>query len=91
VTRSEAADMDQNVLAYEPGLALFVDDNDPLIFFKAVADFAKVHLAEGGACYVEINERFGAATRAVFAERGFSQIQIYKDIHGKDRSVRATF
>ncbi len=91
VTRSEAADMDRNVLDYEPGLALFVEDNDPLIFFKAVADFARAHLSPDGACYVEINERFGEATRAVFAERGFGQIQVYKDIHGKDRSVRATF
>lgn len=91
VTRSEAARMDRNVLDYEPDMALFVEDADPLIFYKAVADFAKAHIAEGGACYVEINERFGADTRAVFAERGFLNIQVYKDIHGKDRSIRATF
>lgn len=90
VTRSEAAQMDRNVLEYEPDLALFVDDADPLIFYKAVADFAASHLTAGGACYVEINERFGAATRQVFAERGFSSVQVYKDIHGKDRSIRAT-
>ncbi|AQG79718.1 peptide chain release factor N(5)-glutamine methyltransferase [Spirosoma montaniterrae] len=91
VTRSEAADMDRNVLDYEPGLALFVEDNDPLVFYKAVADFCVKYLTKNGACYVEINERFGEATRAVFAERGFTNIQVYKDIHGKDRSVRATF
>ncbi len=91
VTRSEAAAMDKNVLDYEPGLALFVEDNDPLIFYKAVADFSAKHLAENGACYVEINERFGEATQSVFAERGFSRIQVYKDIHGKDRSLRASF
>jgi len=91
VTRSEAAAMDRNVLDYEPGLALFVDDNDPLVFYKAVADFCTRHLTKDGACYVEINERFGEATRQVFEERGFRQIQVYKDIHGKDRSIRATF
>ncbi len=91
VTRSEAADMDRNVLDYEPGLALFVEDSDPLVFYKAVADFCVKHLTKNGACYVEINERFGEATRAVFAERGFANIHVYKDIHGKDRSVRATF
>ena len=91
VTRSEAAEMNKNVLDYEPGIALFVEDNDPLIFYKAVADFSVNHLAEKGACYVEINERFGEATRSVFAERGFGQIQVYKDIHGKDRSLRASF
>jgi release factor glutamine methyltransferase len=90
VTRSEAARMDRNVLDYEPDMALFVDDADPLIFYKAVADFARAHLADGGACYVEINERFGDDTRAVFAGRGFQHIHVYKDIHGKDRSVRAT-
>lgn len=91
VTRSEAADMDRNVLDYEPSLALFVEDNDPLVFYKAVADFCVRHLAGDGACYVEINERFGEATRQVFAERGFSNIHVYKDIHGKDRTVRASF
>lgn len=91
VTRSEAAEMNKNVLDYEPGLALFVEDNDPLIFYKAVASFSVNHLAENGACYVEINERFGQATRDVFAERGFGQIQVYKDIHGKDRSLRASY
>jgi len=91
VTRSEAAGMDRNVLDYEPGIALFVEDNDPLLFYKAVADFCVKHLANDGACYVEINERFGEATRAVFAEHGFANIQVYKDIHGKDRSIRAAF
>lgn len=90
VTRSEAAQMDRNVLDYEPDLALFVDDADPLIFYKAVADFAAHHLTPDGACYVEINERFGSDTRQVFTERGFINVQVYKDIHGKDRSVRAT-
>jgi release factor glutamine methyltransferase len=90
VTRSEAADMDRNVLDYEPDVALFVDDADPLIFYKAVADFAAHNLSDTGICYVEINERFGAATKAVFDERGFQHVQIFKDIHGKDRSVRAT-
>lgn len=91
VTRSEAAQMERNVLDYEPDVALFVEDNDPLIFYKAVAEFSRLHLTPDGACYVEINERFGQDTRRVFEERGFRQIQVYKDIHGKDRSIRATF
>jgi release factor glutamine methyltransferase len=90
VTRSEAAQMDRNVLEYEPGLALFVEDADPLIFYKAVAQFAANHLVPGGACYVEINERFGDDTRQVFADHGFGSVQVYKDIHDKDRTVRAT-
>ena len=89
VTRSEAALMDRNVLDYEPDMALFVDDADPLIFFEAVARFAARYLSETGICYVEINERFGQATKAVFDRHGFTNVQVYKDIHGKDRSVRA--
>ena len=90
VTRSEAAQMDANVVHYEPDLALFVEDADPLIFYKAVAGFAANHLAPNGACYVEINERFGDDTRQVFTQHGFGNVQVYKDIHGKDRSVRAS-
>ena len=90
VTHSEAAEMEPNVLRYEPHLALFVEDTDPLVFYKAVADFGRTHLTEGGACYVEINERFGDDTRRVFQERGYGHVQVYKDIHGKDRFVKAT-
>ncbi|WP_234736728.1 peptide chain release factor N(5)-glutamine methyltransferase [Tellurirhabdus bombi] len=89
VTHSEAEQMDQNVLRYEPHLALFVEDVDPLLFYKAVADFGCQHLTVGGACYVEINERFGPETQDVFAERGYRNVQIFKDIHGKDRFVKA--
>ncbi|WP_266363498.1 peptide chain release factor N(5)-glutamine methyltransferase [Tellurirhabdus rosea] len=90
VTHSEAAEMEPNVLRYEPHLALFVEDTDPLLFYKAVADFGRAHLTEGGACYVEINERFGDETRRVFEERAYRTVQVYKDIHGKDRFVKAT-
>ena len=89
VTLSEVEHMEANVLRYEPHLALFVEDKDPLLFYKAVADFGQQHLNAGGACYVEINERFGPQTQQVFEERNYRNVQIFKDIHGKERFVKA--
>jgi len=88
VTWSEADQMEPNVLRYEPHLALFVEDNDPLLFYKAVADFGARYLNLGGTCYVEINERYGPETRQVFEARGYARVQVFKDIHGKDRFVQ---
>ena len=65
VTDSERASMEANVLDYEPALALFVPDDDPLLFYRAIADFAWTHLSIGGRLFFEINHRFGAATAAL--------------------------
>lgn len=89
VTYSEQEHMRPNVLRFEPHQALFVEDNDPLLFYKAIADFGKHHLKQGGKCYVEINEHFGEETKAVFADRGYIKSEILRDINGKDRFVRA--
>jgi release factor glutamine methyltransferase len=89
VTYSEADQMRPNVLRFEPHEALFVEDNDPLLFYKAIADFGRHHLKANGRCYVEINEHFGPETRRVFEERGYQQVEILLDIHGKNRFIRA--
>jgi len=89
VTYSEADHMRPNVLRFEPHEALFVEDADPLLFYKAIADFGKHHLKTGGHCYVEINEHFGQDTLAVFLERDYASAEVIKDIHGKDRFVKA--
>ncbi|GAB2779989.1 peptide chain release factor N(5)-glutamine methyltransferase [Rhabdobacter roseus] len=89
VTYAEADHMRPNVLRFEPHEALFVEDNDPLLFYKAIADFGKYHLKAGGRCYVEINEHFGAETQNVFQERGYGPVELLRDIHGKDRFIRA--
>lgn len=91
VTYSEAEHMRPNVLRFEPHEALFVEDSDPLLFYKAIADFGIFHLKTGGKCYVEINEHFGAGTKQVFEERNYSKVEILRDIHGKDRFVRAVW
>jgi len=90
VTKSEMVQMEKNVTNYEPHLALFVSDNDPLIFYRAIADIAKLKLKPSGRIYFEINERFGTETTTLLASKGFKEITIKKDINGKDRMIRGT-
>jgi release factor glutamine methyltransferase len=78
----------QNVLAYEPHLALFVPDNDALVFYEAIASFAQRTLPEHGCVFVEIHEDLGTQTKALFESKGFSA-EIKKDFQGKDRMVKA--
>ena len=77
-----------NVLQYEPPSALFVPDEDALVFYRAIAEFALLHLKERGRIYCEINENLGEQTRKLFEEKGFS-VQVKKDMQGKDRMIRA--
>lgn len=78
-----------NVLLHEPHLALFVDNRDALIFYERIADLASQVLLPNGQLFFEINERFGTETCAILADRGFSNIELRKDLNGKDRMVRA--
>ena len=76
-----------SVLDHEPHLALFVPDDDPLLFYRAVAAVASEHLRPGGLCIVEINESFGEATAALFRSRGFSEVKVVQDLNMRDRFV----
>lgn len=89
VTKQEIDRMQKNVLDFEPHLALFVEDADPLIFYKAIANFAFNNLTNNGLVAVEINEALGEETADVFRRKGFSEVEIIKDIHQKDRFVSA--
>jgi release factor glutamine methyltransferase len=89
VMNAEKLEMEQNVLAYEPHLALFVQDSNPLIFYKAIAEFASKNLIDKGLCVVEINQAFGLETAELFWNQGFSYVEVVKDIFGKDRIVKA--
>ncbi len=89
VMESEKALMRKNVLDHEPWLALFVSDDDPLIFYRAVAAWAKGLLNPGGLCLVEINEALGAETAQVFVEAGFHDVEVIQDLNSRDRFVRA--
>jgi release factor glutamine methyltransferase len=89
VCNSEKAAMLKNVLEYEPHLALFVDDSDPLIFYKAIADFARIKLEWGGFLYFEINPRFEKEIVEMLTLKGFRSVQVKPDLHGKTRMIRA--
>jgi release factor glutamine methyltransferase len=78
----------QNVLAWEPHLALFVPNEDALVFYDAIARFAQEKLRPGGHIFVEIHEDLGAQTKALFELKGF-RAEVKKDFQGKDRMVKA--
>ncbi|HMV08012.1 MAG TPA: peptide chain release factor N(5)-glutamine methyltransferase [Cyclobacteriaceae bacterium] len=89
VAVSEKDTMNANVLNYEPHLALFVPDNDPLIFYKVIAEKGVRALRSGGRIIIEINERFGKEVKEVFTNAGLNDVRILKDLEGKDRIVSA--
>lgn len=82
-------EMHKNVLDHEPHTALFVEDNDPLLFYSAIAAFGVLHLHPGGCVYTEIHETMGDAVKNVFVQHGFEYTVIRKDMQGKDRMVKA--
>jgi release factor glutamine methyltransferase len=86
---SEEACMQPNVLSYEPHLALFVPDNDPLLFYNAIADFARQNLKPGGRLYLEINEAMGGGMQQLLSGSGSFKVTLRKDLQGKDRMIRA--
>ncbi|MBO9201235.1 MULTISPECIES: peptide chain release factor N(5)-glutamine methyltransferase [Niastella] len=88
IPQSDKNTMLQNVLAYEPHLALFVPDNDALVFYEAIARFAKDKLISGGSVFVEIHEDLGLKTKELFENNGF-KAEVKKDFQGKDRMVKA--
>ena len=90
VCESEKDFMAPNVLDYEPDEALFVPDSDPLRFYKALAGWAESLVRTGGRCFFEINEAFGPQIRELFESRGFNDVEILKDFHGKDRFATFT-
>ena len=80
--------MEPNVVAHEPHTALFVPDNDALVFYKALAQFGKHRLYKNGRIYAEIHEDLGKAVVALFWQEGFTDVELRKDLQGKDRMVR---
>lgn len=87
VRDSEKKLMHRNVLDYEPAAALFVPDDDPLLFYRAIAGLAERFLAEDGAGAVEINEAFGGETARLFLECGFSDVRVVRDFSDRERFV----
>lgn len=88
VMEKEKSLMRRNVLDYEPGLALFVPDDDPLLFYRAMATAATRLLAPTGVGIVEINEALGPETEGIFRSAGYSETEIIRDFFAKDRFVK---
>jgi release factor glutamine methyltransferase len=87
---ADKASMHLNVLKHEPHLALFVANDDPLMFYKAIAQFSEAHLSKNGTIFVEIHEEFAQAVQALFRSGGFQNPQLRKDLQGRDRMVMAS-
>lgn len=88
VKQSENATMHKRVTGFEPHQALFVSDNDALLFYKKLTDFSKTHLKSGGSLFVEINESLGKEVVNLFQAAGLKNVELRKDMQGKDRMVR---
>jgi len=89
VRNLEKQEIKENVLQYEPHLALFVDDNDALLFYRKIAQLAKMHLTKNGVLYFEINQYLGEETRELLEQSGFKKVELRKDIYGNDRMIKA--
>ena len=90
IPRNEKTEMKRNVVGYEPSTALFVPDDDPLTFYKAIADFGREKLNKGGNIYVEIHENLGESVNNLFLSKGYQTVYLKKDLQGKDRMIKAT-
>ena len=91
VRQLERQEIKNNVLNYEPHIALFVENDNPLLFYNHIIDFAKENLTKNGKLYVEINQYLGQETVTLLKEKGFTNIELKKDLFGNDRMVRADF
>lgn len=90
VRELEKEQMQPNVLDYEPETALFVHDNDPLLFYRVISRLAKTSLKPGGTLFFEINEHFGNEVMVLLKDEGFNKIEVKQDIYGKDRMVKGS-
>jgi release factor glutamine methyltransferase len=91
VRNSEKGQMHKNVVQYEPELALFVSDDDPLIFYQTIAKWATRHLKKGGQLYFEINEAFGMEVRQILLGQGFQDVELRRDLQYKDRMIKGVW
>ncbi len=89
VTDSEKGLMHRNVVGYEPPEALFVPDEDPLVFYRSIAAFAWRRLTRPGILYLEVNERFGQDVKRMLEISGFEKVNVVRDMHDRERFVRA--
>lgn len=85
----EKEQMHLNVTGFEPDLALFVPDEDPLLFYRAIAEYAVQHLNNGGYLFFELHENYSLETKAMVESLGFDPVEVRKDLQGKERMLKA--
>ena len=86
---SQKVKMKDNVLNFEPNLALFVDNENPLVFYQKISELAFMSLNANGKLFFEINEQFGKEIILILSHIGFVDIELKKDINGKDRMIKS--
>ena len=89
ICEEEKAEMERNVLEHEPRLALFVPDDDPLLFYRRIAELGLSLLKEKGLLFFEINRRFGEEVIKMLQEKGYREVELRQDMFGNDRMVKA--
>lgn len=89
ITEKEREEMEHNVLDWEPEQALFVPDNDPLLFYRAIARHGLHMLRPQGHIYFEINRAYGKETTDLLMRLGYKQVELKKDFYGNDRMIKA--
>lgn len=89
VPEAEKSEMHRNVLDFEPGLALFVPDQDPLLFYRVIGEKGKQLLKSGGKLYFEIHERFGSEVAELLTSLGYRAVKVVRDLNGKERIASA--
>ena len=89
ICRREAETMDENVLLHEPHLALFVPDDNPLLFYQAIADFGQKYLTEGGWLFFEVNRAYPKQVEGLLLQKGYTKVETIKDEYDNDRFVCA--
>lgn len=89
IPEQEREGMNENVTRYEPGMALFVPDNDPLLFYRSIAEQGKKFLKKGGHLFFEIHENYGNETKELLESLGYSGVVLKTDLQGKERMIKA--
>lgn len=89
VPEGEKSEMHRNVMDFEPELALFVPDEDPLLFYRVIAGKGKLLLKPGGKLYFEIHERFGSEVAELLTSLGYQDVKLVRDLNGKERIASA--
>ncbi|MBO5251995.1 MAG: peptide chain release factor N(5)-glutamine methyltransferase [Bacteroidaceae bacterium] len=89
ITEQEKEDMEANVLDWEPSIALFVPDSEPLRYYQTIASLGFEMLEEGGPLYIEINRAYGKQTVQLLEKVGYNKVELRKDLFGNDRMIKA--